>query len=59
MDTLSIEHTENDVFADDVSDDALEIAARSVRLCEKSDGCYDSFLNRRSGAMNVRLCGGD
>ena len=30
------------------------------RLCEKSHGCHDSFfLNRRSGAMNVRLCGGD
>ena len=30
MDTLSIEAPENDVFADDVSDDALEIAARAV-----------------------------
>jgi hypothetical protein len=29
MDTLRIERTENDVFADDVSDDALEIAACS------------------------------
>jgi hypothetical protein len=29
------------------------------RLCEKSHGCYDSFLNRRAGATNDRLCGRD
>ena len=29
------------------------------RLCEKSHGCYDSFLNRRAGATDVRLCGRD
>jgi len=29
METLSIEDTETHVFADDVSDEALEIAARS------------------------------
>jgi len=29
MDTLSIEHAANEVFADDVSDEALEVAARS------------------------------
>ena len=29
------------------------------RLCEKSHGCYDSFLNRQAGATDVRLCGRD
>ena len=29
------------------------------RLCEKSHGCYDFFLNRQAGATDVRLCGRD
>jgi len=47
MDTLSIDDTENDVFADDVSDEALETAAGSGNQVTHAacTGIWSTFCN--------------
>jgi len=44
MDTLSIEDTGNDAFADDVSDDALEIAAGNDVAGGTSAACTATLI---------------